>query len=217
METMTNKMRIKIKKNAYVFAGNYNSKGLREWLQENEGKWFEVETDYLFHDQYNIENWRIYDSMLDAVENDARIGKGKCKYCGTMVNLGETCQKYTAENISIIGNSISTCGEYGIDWFTPENTYFMKYPKGLPVKGKEVLSIHEGNKKIGSYYVEKFPSLDYYRIYNCRQTINFKFDGEFYYIHTGIGYKQVKALPIPSTIQEKVKAKVIELSKQGLV
>jgi hypothetical protein len=196
-------MKVKIKKNAYVFVGNYNSNGLREVLKKLEGKWLEVETDHLFNDQYNIKepSIRVYDSMIDEVKDDERAGKGKCGYCGKMLNTGEICEKH------------EDCKKYGIKWFTPENTYFLKYPKGIKCYPHEFLSIDPFNIKIGSYYLECFPSLDYFRLYNCRQTINFKYDGKDFYIHGGIGYK--KDVPnVPSAVLNELKHKLYAINKK---
>lgn len=55
------------------------------------GEWLHVETEHLFNDQFNCENenpaefengLRIYQSMVQDIENDVRIGAAKCLYCG---------------------------------------------------------------------------------------------------------------------------------------
>lgn len=186
-------MFVRIKLNAYVWSSHMNDQAnFRKYLQENEGKLIQVETDYLFNNQYNTPEFRLLDSHISEVVNDARIGKGKCKYCGTMLNEGQICLNY------------GQCPEYGIEWFTPENTFFMKYPKGLPSPKKELLSVHDNNIKIGTYYLESFPELDYLQFYNCRQTINFKFDGKYFYIHNSIGWNQHKHLPVPTKVEAKL-------------
>jgi hypothetical protein len=183
-------MQIKIKKNAYVFGSNNTD--YHKQLQEMEGKWINVETDHLFTNQYNTKNLRIYDSMVSAVKDDERINKGKCKYCGTMLNRGETCTKHT------------DCEKYGIEWFTPENTFFLKYPDGLPMIEKQVLSFQDASPRIGTYRLESFPSLDYYRLYNSRKTINFKYDGVNYFVHDGIGWTQKKRLDVPDDVNNDI-------------
>ena len=192
-------MKVKIKKNAYCWS--YTEK-LRQYLKNNEGNWIEVETAHLFTNQYNTKDFRLFDSHIEAVENDARIDKGKCKYCGAILNKGEVCRVHPE------------CNKYGIEWFTPENTYFLKYPNGIKQIEIEFLSIHPLNIKIGSYYLENYPSLDYYRLYNGRQTINFKFDGTNYFVHNGIGFEQVKELPIPSKIQLDLRRKLYQLQEK---
>lgn len=187
-------MKIQIKKNAYVHAG---SSEMKTFLQLNEGNWIDVETDYLFNNQYNTETYRIYDSMVSAIQYDARINKGKCNYCGQMLDKGQECTKH------------KECKEYGINWFTPENTYFLKYPRGIKSMehDREVLNIHNDCPVFGTYYLETYPSLDYYRLYNCRKTINFKYDkhsSEAFQVNNGIGFTATKRLDIPATAHEKL-------------
>lgn len=79
-------MRIKIKKNAYVYAEKSN---LRDFLKANEGKWLEVETSYLFNNQYNTKNFRIFDTMVEEIQNEVRHLWCKNKYTGSMVIVGE--------------------------------------------------------------------------------------------------------------------------------
>lgn len=183
-------MKIKIKKNAYVWGDS-----MREFLKESEGRWLEVETAHLFTNQYNTEQYRIYDSMVEEIRDDVRHLFKKCKYCGRMVKKTEPdCNKHEA------------CQEYGMMHFTPDNTYFLKYPAGVKMhEHKKILSIHKNCPKFGTYYLETFPSLDYMRLYNCRKTINFKYDGEFFYIHNGIGYKKAKRLDIPAKELQNLK------------
>lgn len=203
MKTLTaNKpMQVRIKKNAYVFVGNYSfnnsSEKLRKFLKANEGKLIEIDSEFLFNDQYNTTSFidengvlnsgfRIFDSMICEVINDKREGKGKCKYCGSMLNAGEICVKHTE------------CLNYGIAWFTPKNTFFLKYPNGInqPEEKKEI-------DKIGSYTLENIPTLDYFRISNSRKTINFKYKDGLFYVES-IGWNQKKNLDIPLSAQTKL-------------
>lgn len=80
------------------------------------GQWITVETDYLFTNQYNTVPFkgctngvRVEDKDVEMIIEDARVGMGKCLYCGSMVGPGESC-----------------C-IYGIEWFTKRNTYFLGY------------------------------------------------------------------------------------------
>jgi len=198
-QTTGGNMQIQIKKNAYVYAGA--STEMREFLRTHEGKWLQVETDHLFTNQYNTKKWRIMDSMVAAVRRDARIGMGKCKYCGTMVKTGKTCTKH------------ADCATYGIEWFTEKNTYFLRYPNGYDHKAVEILSISVPNIKIGTYYLESFPSLGYYRLYNCRQTINFRYQDGKFWVHNGIGLTQ-KFPTVPGWVIVKVQKKIKELEAQ---
>lgn len=95
----------------------------------------------------------------------------------------------------------------GFEYFTPENTFFLKYPNGLPSlrKGQEqILSIHTNCPKIGAYYLECFPSLGYYRLNSARKHYNFKYDGDKFYIVNSIGNEQRKTLPVPDKIMKGV-------------
>lgn len=190
-------MEILIKKNAYIYA---SSNTAREWFKANESKWIEVETDYLFDNQYNTADIRVLDSQVEAVKDDARIGKGKCKYCGTMLNDGETCTKYLTAN-----QFEDKCADYGIFWFKPNNTYFLRYPNGIKNIPVEKVQLH--SQKFGTYYfyTDMIDSLGYYRLSNARQTINFKYDGNTFEIHNGIGYKSAKTLPIPNQAMGELK------------
>lgn len=192
---------IKIRKVGHIYANNSE---LREYLNKNAGKWVEVETDYLFHNQYNIEKFRIYDSMVEAVKNDKRIGLGKCNYCGKIVKTGETCNTYPNEKQMTYEGKEQKCSDYGIEWFTADNTFFLKYPNGLKHKAKRVLSIHDDCKRFGSYYLESYPELGYYRLYNCRQTINFKYKDGLFFVSNGIGFNQKSKLPIPHEVFKKL-------------
>lgn len=68
-----NKMYVRIWKNAYIWAGSFNSSKLSQFLKNSVGKWIEVDTKFLFNNQYNtIDGYRLYDAHIDAVKNDAR-------------------------------------------------------------------------------------------------------------------------------------------------
>lgn len=57
-----------------------------------EGKWNEVDTSTLFDNQYNLAvGVRVYDSSIDGVRFDERVGKVICPYCGAVLNAGEKC------------------------------------------------------------------------------------------------------------------------------
>jgi hypothetical protein len=73
-------MYVRISPVGYVYASNILTKstmGLRKWLQDNVGKFIQIDTSYLFNNQYNTMNsYRIYDTMIDAIKGDVRK-KGK--------------------------------------------------------------------------------------------------------------------------------------------
>ena len=185
-----------IKKNAYIWA---DGSELREWLKKNEGKRIAVETKYLFNNQYNTKRYRLFDSMIEKIENDARVNMGKCKYCGTMLKRGQECTKH------------EDCKKYGIEWFTPENTYFLKYPEGLAVPKEERLSISPDAIKIGTYYLENYPSLGYFRLYNGGKTINFKYANGEFWIADGIGFDKKIYLDVPAWVLPKIKEQCEEM------
>lgn len=109
-------MRIKLKYNPVyrVFMSN----AYWQFLKDYAGQWLEVETKYLFHDGYNTELFRVKDLDVLEVEGDVRANYAKCNYCGTMLLKDEVCNKHPE------------CEDYGMDYFTPQNTYFLEYPKG---------------------------------------------------------------------------------------
>lgn len=48
----------------------------KKWIDENKGKYIDIDTKYLFDNQYNtIDGYRIYDAWIDKIENDERTDK----------------------------------------------------------------------------------------------------------------------------------------------
>ena len=82
-------MRVQIKRDA--FAGCRADKEFVAWLEANAGKWFTVDTQHLFNNQYNLKGarnrFRIMDSMVSKVREDAREHYSVCGYCGTKLGL----------------------------------------------------------------------------------------------------------------------------------
>lgn len=191
------RMFIRLRKRNY--AGIHASAGYQQWLDDHAGQWIEVDTEYLFTNQYNTTSmvngdgsfsggYRLYDSMIDAVRNDARVGKGKCKYCGNMVNTGEGCSKHVE------------CIIYGIDWFTEKNTYFLKYPAPPEIQVKEIEPV-----KVETYTLEYSSYSQCFILRNCRKTIRFRFFDSEYWVFSGIGYTRRKYLDIPASLTTKIK------------
>jgi hypothetical protein len=53
-----------------------NHLNFKKWIKENQGKWVEIDTSFLFDNQYNtVCGFRIYDSWIDRIEGDTREGK----------------------------------------------------------------------------------------------------------------------------------------------
>lgn len=80
-------MQLLIKKNAQKIykeeGGSFNQEYYNK-LGKIAGKWVNVETKYLFSDQYNIEeeNLRVFDNIIEKIKDDARKGKARCHWCG---------------------------------------------------------------------------------------------------------------------------------------
>lgn len=217
-------MQVLLCENADIFAGCQANAEYKKALRENSGKWLEVETEYLFENQYNVSFGRIFDNMVAAVRDDARLNMGRCKYCGALVRKGEEekhfaekekegcsgCWYYrfrrygekTIREEKRIDNGVEfitrqtweeekqvctycesehrkadcnkkECREWGINWFTPENTFFLRYPYGLPA---EKVIFNRECLKIKSYFLDFLDVGKYYRLSNGRCRIDFYID-----------------------------------------
>ena len=155
------------------------------------GEIVEIETDCLFNDQYNTKEKRIFDKDILEIFDDARVNKGKCGYCGKALTIGETCTKH------------EDCTKYPIDWFTPKNTYFLKYPKGYQAETK---CNKELPLKIGSYKLIKADN-GQLELYNSRKNFIFSYnsEGRFFVLKTWSTYKTVFHLDVPSKVNETLK------------
>jgi hypothetical protein len=201
-------MQIKIRENAFVSTCGFNprSKAYAEFIKENGGKWIDVETEHLFNNQYNTEHFRVMDMEVEAVREDARIGSGKCKYCGKMVREGEECHKH------------EECEKYGIEWFTEVNTFFIKFPNGVPaVKPFPFKNGYDCRElpMFGTFRLEHLNgSLNYYRLKNARQKFEFLYaDGLFIMRngtpkkHLGITAMSFKESELKAYLEAQNKAK----------
>ena len=117
---------------------------------------------------------------------------------------------------------------YGINWFTKENTFFLRYPNGLPHEGdlgklrlagfvyNEAQLIMEYFKKLGSYWVDawlvfengKPVGVSHFHVYNCVKSFDFmpEESGFMYLGHTSdFTWKHVKHLPVPEKIEAQLK------------
>lgn len=244
----------------------------------NSGEWVNIDTSYLFHNQYNTEDGRrIFDKDISRIVDDERPGMGRCKYCGALIKRGEeekhfqerekkgcsgcfwqrdrvkdrkiensvqqqgsekitvrtTVEKiekvcsYGESNENTSGCALKECRRMGIEWFTPENTFFLKYPNGfssipevdkLKIRGF-VINNHtvdaEYFKKIGSYTLiallsyedGKATGIKAYRLYNCRRDYTFRFEnGELFTDRYSFGWYKVKTLEgVPVSVMNAVK------------
>lgn len=253
----------------------------------------EIDTTCLFENQYNLfpaegekNGKRIFDAEVVRIIDDARVGMGKCGYCGALVKRGEEekhfaemeakigqCDKCLWWRGKIISSSRShsdpvrkelpdgkieetrvdttiyimqkeceyeryggcACAEHrkhGIRWFTPENTFFLKYPDGFNGIGtgnliangfikpniRELRNgtyVWEYRKKIGSYYLSaivryesgKQVEITNFYLRNCRRHYDFRFEDGKWFIHDGtFGWKQVPYLQgVPADVENRVK------------
>jgi hypothetical protein len=163
------------------------------WLKAHAGQWVEIETEHLFTDQYNVERYRLYDTHFSAIQDDARAGKGKCQYCGKLISVSD-----------VICMAHADCPSHGIEWFNERTCFFLANPNGIEQPDK-FEPIH-----IGTYTLENSYSGTHYRLANLKKTINFKFDGQRFWV-ISVGYDRVKFLDIPYEVQRKLILKLKEL------
>lgn len=178
----------------------------REKLRSLAGQWVTVETDHLFENQFNIKehNLRIFDGDIERVTNDARIGLGKCKYCGTLVKAGKKCHKYrTQEKIYGIDSTPSPCDTYGVELFTDKNCYFIKHPMGFNHTAKFYEKLKSEPLEIGSYTLE-FDG-HYFTLRNSRKRFKFKYDGHKFIEHGSCGFYFRKHLDVPHSVTTRLK------------
>lgn len=158
---------------------DYTHDNFNDTLRALRGTWVEVDTSYLFNDQYNLKgyNLRILDKHIAALQDDERAGMVKCGYCGKQFKTAEelqahyvemdasahdceNCTDYANGLKDIIREKVETADDEGNKivtettkyiygkkcrwdacnkfehrnhkpkYFTPENTYFLKYPNG---------------------------------------------------------------------------------------
>lgn len=123
--------------------------------------------------------------------------------------------------------TLKECRAYGIEWFTPENTFFLKYPNGfssipeidlLPARG---FIVHENRlnadyyKKLGSYTLTanlsyengKATGIKSYRLYNCCRDFTFRYEnGELFTDKYSFGWYKVKTLEnVPESVMTAIK------------
>lgn len=159
----------------YISTGNYiNFKrlDLKQWIADNQGKWVEIDTKILFDNQYNTtDGIRIFDTWIDKIQDDARQGKGVCKYCGNNLDAPE-CTKN------------DKCKEYGVKMFDDKNTFFLAHPNGKDEVKEVDFNDHLKNPRFLSCYSVNG---NCYRI-SRRSNIHFILVGTEIYIANGLGY-----------------------------
>lgn len=170
-------MKVLIKKTA---GAEYSRDDYNMTLKSIRGQWVEVDTQYLFRNQYKLLTFpiRVHDKDIDAVQDDERKGLVKCGYCDAQfhsvedlqahyeaeensAHKCENCRNYVNSVTDIIHEKSEYIDEqknrvevrttkyvYGKkcrwndgcnkfqhrnhkpEFFTPENTYFLRYPNG---------------------------------------------------------------------------------------
>lgn len=240
-------MQVKIKQNIEWQFRRPNSV---KFYEKTNGEWVDVDTTHLYDDQYDVihagNTYRIMDYQIDAVRDDARVGMGRCMYCGKLVKFGEAekhfserernCCKFDKdkhitqvndaacpyiqtervneqtskneeEGYHYSRNIITTtwddeynvcvhkanptvfgrycqhqlCRVYGIKWFMPENTFFLRYPNGAP---KQIPIVNKNGEKnvvqFDSYYLSYDETDNFYTIHNTRKKVKFlRNNGQF--------------------------------------
>ena len=244
------------------------------------GEWVEIDTTFLFTDQYNTKDGkRIFDRDIIRIVDDVRLGLGKCRYCGALVKKGEeekhfseqenkTCsgcfwyqdrlvnsakqppiiecttnengEASTRKTVVTVsqykkvctykekhgGCTYTECRRMGIEWFTQENTFFLRYPNGFPfIKMEELkkykfeilsnMSNAQYYKKIGSYTLSALLVYENgnpigckaYRIENRRRSYIFRFEnGELFTDKYSFGWHKVKTLEgVPASVMDTLK------------
>lgn len=181
-------MKGKIINNPYSSNSNMDA-----WLKQHAGQWVDIETAHLFADQYNVGAYRLYDTHFQAMQDDARAGHGKCRYCGKLISVSDVICMQKPE-----------CPAHGVEWWNERTCFFLANPNGIeqPEKFEPV--------KIGTYTLENSYSGNHYRLANMKKTIQFKFDGQRFWV-ISLGYHRVKFLDIPYEVQRKLILKLKEL------
>lgn len=159
IETNKPKMMAKIAAAANDWGNNNNSKpdSLHSFLIANRGKWVEIDTKYIFDNQYNTKaGFRIYDKHIQEIKNDIRINLGCCRYCGTITKNALPCLKHTE------------CLEYGVKDLS--KSFFVQFPKG-PDTIKQI-DISDDGKKNKDFWNAYTVNGAYYRI-SRRHTLEF--------------------------------------------
>ena len=145
----------------------------------------------------------------------------------TVEKIEKVCS-YGESNQNTSGCALKECRRMGIDWFTPDNTFFLKYPDGFSsIPDIDKLEMRgfvfddrrlnaEYHKKLGSYTLTallsyengKATGISAYRIANCRRWYVFRYEnGELFTDKYAMGWRKVKTLEgIPASVMADVKA-----------
>ena len=162
------------------------------------------------------------------VKNSVQFqGRERITVKTTVEKIEKVCS-YGESNQNTSGCALKECRRMGIDWFTPDNTFFLKYPDGFSsIPDIDKLEMRgfvfddrrlnaEYHKKLGSYTLTallsyengKATGISAYRIANCRRWYVFRYEnGELFSDKYAMGWRKVKTLEgIPASVMAAVKA-----------
>ena len=162
------------------------------------------------------------------VKNSVQFqGRERITVKTTVEKIEKVCS-YGERNQNTSGCTLKECRRMGIDWFTPDNTFFLKYPDGFSsIPDIDKLEMRgfvfddrrlnaEYHKKLGSYTLTallsyengKATGISAYRIANCRRWYVFRYEnGELFTDKYAMGWRKVKTLEgIPASVMADVKA-----------
>lgn len=163
-----------------------------------------------------------------TTESEERLADGKV-IRQTIITTVETYERKCSYKNGRTDCTLKECRAYGIEWFTPENTFFLAHPDGFPsckdlvgleksgfIFDKNMLNA-EYKEMIGTYHLianieyDSFGfSLDVFafRIWNCVRDYTFRYDAEgclFTYDRT-FGWKKVSKLKgVPTPVMRKIR------------
>lgn len=128
--------------------------------------------------------------------------------------------------------TLKECRRLGISWFTPENTFFLKYPNGLnDITDFDRLQLNGFRrddsflnmpyyKKIGTYFLEalvtykdgKPSGVSAFHLWNCRKDYIFRYENGTFLTYSYFGFIPAKTLEgAPADVISAVK-KICECS-----
>lgn len=123
-------------------------------MSQISGKWVKVDTQHLFNNQYNLLDYdvRVMDSDVIAVRDDARIGAGKCNYCGKMVYSEEEAEAHFKEEEEKI-NHCKGCYWWRFTHFYKDinNNYEHKHEEEISNDDGLILQVNETIRRTGVY------------------------------------------------------------------
>ena len=180
-------MKIKLTKVAYVHTNNMEFK---KFLRDNAGKWVEVDTTYLFSNQFNLKEqpYRILEVMIDDIQGDIRKqGDTRCNYCGKI-----NCKEHEARYQKALNSQLFSLPNYkeilAIKDFSKMDINEKKFnnkgyfPNRINLKGSKT-------------YIESMNSLGWYRLHYGREIFDFLYNPDTKeFLSKGIGWRNDEML-----------------------